>query len=147
MQHNWHDGQIMEFTASKNNADVAVPMHPLWLAEIAKVPRTAVTILYDRQGKPFKSPRAIEERIRDLLERIGEARQFVFHGLRKNAACYLAELGLNDSEIGAIVGMTPQTVRHYTKRKRAYMIAQSVASRVTRGDVLPLKAGRGEKGR
>lgn len=147
MQHRWHDGHIMEFTAEKNKADVAVPMHPLWLAEIDKVERRAVTILYDRQGKPFKSPRAIEERVRDLLDKIGEERQFVFHGLRKNAACYLAEMGLNDSEIGAIVGMTPQTVRHYTKRKRAYMIARGVAERVTRGDVLPLKAVHGEKGR
>jgi hypothetical protein len=144
MQHHWHDGAIMEFTASKNGADVAVPMHPLWLAEIAAVPRRAVTLLYDRQGRPFRSPRAIEERIRDLLDRIGETRQFVFHGLRKNACCYLAELGLNDSEIGAIVGMTTPTVRHYTKRSRALMVAQIVAERVTRGDVLPLKGGRGE---
>jgi integrase len=143
MQHNWHDGSIMEFTASKNKADVAVPMHPMWLEEIAKVERKAVTILYDREGKPFKSPRAIEERVRDLLDKIGETRQFVFHGLRKNAACYLAELGLNDSEIGAIVGMTPETVRHYTKRRRAYMIARDVAARVTRGDVLSIKGGRG----
>lgn len=147
MQHKWHDGHIMEFTAEKNKADVAVPMHPLWLAEITKNERKAVTILYDRQGKPFKSPRAIEERVRDLLDKIGETRQFVFHGLRKNAACYLAEMGLNDSEIGAIVGMTPQTVRHYTKRKRAYMIARGVAERVIGGDVLPLRAGQGEGGR
>jgi integrase len=142
MQHRWHDGHIMEFTAAKNKADVAVPMHPLWLGEIAGLPRRAVTILYDRQGKPFTSPRAIEERVRDLLDKIGEERQFVFHGLRKNAACYLAETGLNDSEIGAIVGMTPQTVRHYTKRRRAYMIAQSVAERIKRGDVLQLEAVR-----
>lgn len=141
MQHGWAKNGIMEFTASKNRADVAVPMHPMWVDEIAKHPRKAVTILYDRQGKPFKSPRAIEERVRDLLDKIGEERQFVFHGLRKNAACYLAELGLNDAEIGAIVGMTPETVRHYTKRRRAYMIARDVAARVTRGDVLQLKGG------
>lgn len=147
MQHNWHDGAIMEFTASKNKADVAVPMHPLWLAELGKLERKSVTLLYDRQGKPFGSPRAIEERVRDLLEKIGETRQFVFHGLRKNACCYLAELGLNDSQIGSIVGMTADTVRHYTKRSRSLMVARDVARRVTRGDVLPLKAGRGEKGR
>jgi hypothetical protein len=60
--------------------------------------------------------------------------------LRKNACCYLAELGLNDSEIGAIVGMTPQIVRHYTKRARALMIARSVADRVTGGDVLQMRS-------
>jgi hypothetical protein len=39
MQHGWHDGAMMEFVTSKNKADVAVPMHPLWLAEIAAMPR------------------------------------------------------------------------------------------------------------
>lgn len=145
MQHGWHDGSFMEFTASKNKADVAVPMHPLWLAELAKVPRKSVTLLYDRSGKPFSSTKALQERIRDLMAKIGVA-NLTFHGLRKNAACYLAELGLNDAEIGAIVGMTPQTVRHYTKRKRALMIARGTAERVTRGDVLSLKGGRIEGG-
>jgi hypothetical protein len=41
---------MMEFVAEKNKADVAVPVHPLWIEEIAKVPRKAVTILYDRSG-------------------------------------------------------------------------------------------------
>jgi integrase len=139
MQHGWHDGSIMQFTASKNKADVAVPMHPLWLAEIAALPRSAVTILYDRAGKPFGSTGTLQARLRDLMESI-DAKGYSFHGLRKNACCYLAELGLNDSEIGAIVGMTPQIVRHYTKRKRAYMIAANVADRVTSGDVLQMRS-------
>lgn len=141
MAHSWHDGRLMQFTAGKNKADVAVPVHPLWLAEIAKLPKRATTILYDRSGRPFQSTGTLQERIRDLMKSIG-AEGYSFHGLRKNACCYLAELGLNDSEIGAIVGMTPQTVRHYTKRKRAYMIAANVAERVTRGDVLQIKGGR-----
>lgn len=152
MQHGWHDGQTMQFTASKNKADVAIPMHPLWLAEMAKLPRSSVTILYDRAGKPFSDPKMIQERIRRLMADIGspsyrsngKLRLFSFHGLRKNAACYLAELGLSDTEIGSICGMTPQTVRHYTKRSRALMIARGAADRVTGGDVLPLKRGRTE---
>lgn len=141
MQHGWHDGTMMEFVASKNKADVAVPMHPLWLAEIAALPRKSVTILYDRTGRPFQSTGSLQARIRRLMQSIGEE-GYSFHGLRKNACCYLAELRLNDSEIGAVVGMTPQTVRHYTKRKRAFMIARGVADRVTRGDVLQIKGGR-----
>jgi integrase len=125
MQHGWHDGAMMEFVTSKNKADVAVPMHPFWLAEIAAMPRRAVTILYERSGRPFQTTGALQARIRALMEEIGEE-GFSFHGLRKNACCYLAELGLNDSEIGAIVGMTPQIVRHYTKRARALMIARTV---------------------
>lgn len=149
MQHGWHDGRIMAFTTAKNRADVAIPMHPLWLDEIGKHPRKAVTLLYDRAGKPFSDTKILQERVRRLMHDIGgptynsngKARLFSFHGLRKNAACYLAELGLSDTDIGAICGMTPDTVRHYTKRARALMIARGAADRVTRGDVLPLKGG------
>lgn len=145
MQHGWHDGSLMQFVASKNKVDVAVPMHPLWLEELGKMPRRSVTLLYDRSGKPFASTKALQERIRSLLQGIGVT-GFSFHGLRKNAACYLAELGLSDGEIGAICGMTPQTVLHYTKRKRALMIARGAADRVKRGDVLSLEAGRAKGG-
>lgn len=145
MQHGWHDGQMMQFVASKNKADVAVPMHSFWIDELAKVPRRSVTLLYDRTGKPFASTKALQERVRSLLKGIGVT-GYSFHGLRKNAACYLAEVGLSDGEIGAIVGMTPQTVLHYTKKKRTLMIARGAAERVTRGDVLPLKGGRAKGG-
>ena len=160
MQHGWHDGRMMQFTTKKKvgkrhqGVDVAVPMHGLWLEELAKVPRNAITILYDRAGKPFSSEKILQERIRRLMHEIGSPtyvsngreRGYSFHGLRKNAACYLAELGLSDTEIGSICGMTPDTVRHYTKRARALMVARGAADRVTRGDVLPLKGGRFMKG-
>jgi integrase len=150
MQHGWHDGRIMEFQTSKNRTNVAVPMHPLWLSALTEMPRRAVTILYDRSGKPFRSTKPIQERIRTLMEEIGnptylsngKERGFSFHGLRKNASCYLAELGLNDVEVGSICGMTPDTVRHYTKRARALMIARGAADRVLGGDVVPLNGGR-----
>mgnify|MGYP003575499304 CR=1 FL=1 len=154
MQHGWHDGAIMEFVAAKNGAPVAVPMHPLWLAELKAVPRRAVTLLYDRAGRPFASTGTVQARIRRLMEAIGSPtydtngreRGYSFHGLRKNAACYLAELGLSDREIGTICGMSEQTVRHYTKRARALMIARGAAERIARGDVIPLKGGRAQSG-
>lgn len=139
MAHNWHDGAVMQFTAAKNHGDVALPMHPLWLAEIAKAPRRALTILYDRSGRPFGTTGALQARLRRLMRAIGEE-GYTFHGLSKNACCYLAELGLNDNEISALVGKTPQTVRHYTKRKRIYMVALGVADRVTGGDVLQMRS-------
>ena len=156
MQHGWHDGRMMQFTTKKKvgkrhqGVDVAVPMHSMWLDELAKLPRSSVTILYDRVGKPFSSEKIVQERIRRLMAEIGSptyvsngrTRGYSFHGLRKNAACYLAELGLSDTEIGSICGMTPDTVRHYTKRARALMVAQGAADRVTRGDVLSLQGGR-----
>lgn len=121
MQHGWHDGDIMRLRTRKRvgkkrtGVDLAVPMHPLWLAEISKCPRKAVTLLYDRYGKPFSDTAILQERVNRLMQDLGaptyesngRERLYSFHGLRKNAACYLAELGLGDSEIGAICGMTP----------------------------------------
>lgn len=160
MQHGWHDGSIMEFTTKKRvgrqrkGVAVAVPMHHLWLAEIRKVPRKAVTLLYDRSGKPFSETDILQERVKRLMLDIGSPtyvsngveRRYTFHGLRKNAACYLAEMGLNDGQIGAICAMTPDTVRKYTKRSSAYMIAQGAAENVKRGDVLSIKGGRARGG-
>jgi hypothetical protein len=140
LQHQWHDGVTLEYKAGKTRKWVSVPMHPLLLDEIGKVPRRALTILYDRSGQPFKSTGTLQARIRDLMAEIGE--NYKFHGLRKNAACYLADLGLSDTEIGAMLGMTSETVRHYTKEKRAYMIARGAAKKVRRGDVLQIKGGR-----
>ncbi len=141
LQHGWHDGEMMEFRSSKKKIDVAVPMHPLWIEEIARIPRKATTLLYDRQGKPFKNTSALQERIRDLMKRIGHP-GFTFHGLRKNAACYLKELGLSDNEIGSILAMNTDTVRHYTKRSSAYMVAKGAMERIVKGDVIPLAGGR-----
>jgi integrase len=140
IQHGWHDGRMLQFITSKNRVEVAVPMHPLLLAEIAKLPRRAVTILYDRTGRPIQSTGTLQSRLRDLMRKIGEG-GYTFHGLRKNACCYLAELGLNDSVIGALVGMTPHVVRHYTKRSRNLMIAKGIADKVTGGDILSFARG------
>lgn len=159
MQHGWHDGHVMQFTTSKRvgrkqrGVDVAVPMHQLWLVEIAKVPRKSVTLLYDRSGKPFAGTDTLQERIRRLMVDLGsptymsngKPRGYSFHGLRKNAACYLKEMHLEDTAIGAICGMTPDTVHHYTKRANALMIAQRSAPRIARGDVLSLKVGRANR--
>lgn len=143
IQHGWLKTGILELSQVKTSIDVAVPVHPLWRAEIEKVEKNAVTILYDRFGKPFSSEDRIQERLRRLMHDLGhvdEADQllYTFHGLRKNAACYMAELGLSDTEIGAVCGMSPDTVRHYTKRARAYVIAQKVADRITGGNIIKL---------
>jgi integrase len=143
LRHDWHDGEMLEFRSSKKQIDVAVPMHPLLIAELAKHERKAVTLLYDRSGKPFKSTSALQERIRDLMKSVGRP-GYSFHGLRKNAACYLAELGLSDREIGSILAMTPDTVRHYTKRSRALMVAKGAAERIKKGDVISFAGGRGK---
>lgn len=156
MQYGWVTGGIMEFTQQKvrrggMTKDVAVPMHPFWLDELAKLPRRSVTLLYERTGAPFKTTAAVQERLRALMataevrevhadlvarEMIAADATFSFHGLRKNACCYLLEMGLNDSQVGSILGMSPEMVRHYGKRARALMIAKGAFDRATGGKIM-----------
>jgi hypothetical protein len=140
-------------------AQVAVPMHPFWLEQLAKLPRRSVTLLYERSGAPFKTTAAIQERFRKLMsepavqeviadliarEMIVENATFTFHGLRKNACCYVVEYGINDSEIGEILGMSPDMVRHYSKRERALMVARGAAGRMTGGKITPINSKIGQ---
>ena len=161
MQYGWITAGIMEFTQAKRRKggltkDVAVPMHSLWHAEMAKLPRRSVTLLYERSGAPFKTTGAIQERLRHLMdmpevrevhadlvarEMISEGATFTFHGLRKNACCYLLELGLSDTEVGSILGMSTEMVRHYGKRARALMIARGAFDRATGGTITVLAGG------
>lgn len=107
----------------------------------AATPMRSMTILYDRAGRPFQSLPTLRERINDVLAR--PAVQAIIdaaidnddlpagvtlhpHGLRKNAACNLLEAGLNEEEIGTLTGMSPDMVRHYTKRINARRIAVRV---------------------
>ena len=140
MQHGWIEGGIMELRHKKTHADAAVPMHPLWIEEIRRLPRKAVTLLYDRSGKPFRDTDSIQESIRVLMHRLGyvdddDQLLYTFHGLGKNACCYLTELGLSDTEISGITGKTPETVRHYAKRARVLMVAKGAADRVIAGQI------------
>lgn len=144
MQHGWHDGRIMELRSKKTDTETAIPMDPAWLAEIKKVPRKAVTLLYDRSGKPFVDTDRLQAQLRRLMRELGFVDNeniplYTFHGLGKNACCYLTELGLEDTQISAITGKTPDTVRHYAKRARVYMIALGAAEKVTGIKAEPLR--------
>lgn len=154
MRHNWHDGRIMQLQHGKTVKPVAIPMHALWLAEIGKVPARAVTILYDRSGRPFQSLATLRERINDLLARETVAAAIAQaidegempadadlhpHGLRKNAACYLLEAGATEEQIGAILGMSPDIVRLYTRRVRVRKIAEAVGENIAGATVTPLR--------
>lgn len=158
MQYGWiEDGIMGPFAQKKTGVEVAIPMHSFWTDELARLPRKAVTLLYDRWGKPFGTTGAVQARLRDLMamepvkqviadlvarEVIAEGTTFVFHGLRKNACCYLLEMGMNESEIGLMLGMSPAMVRHYGKRARALMVAREAVERIGRGEILRLAGGK-----
>ena len=159
MQHGWHDRGIMPLRQGRTGKFTAVPMHPRWLAEIDAISRRAVTILYDRFGKPFVEAEKIRNRINHTLAQaavvaahakaiaLGEIDEGVAlhpHGLRKNVACHLVELGLGREGAGSISGMTPEMVVHYTKRKQVFLIAQRLAERLVGATVIGLSGPRAQ---
>ena len=134
------DRGMVALRSQKTKTVAAIMMHPLWQEEIARTEAKAVTILYDRHGRPFTGPDRIQERICRLMKRLGYVDEtgkplYSFHGLSKNACCYLTELGLDAETIGAIVGKTPETVRHYAKEARLWMLAERAASTVVAGRI------------
>jgi hypothetical protein len=50
--------------------------------------------------------------------------RWVFHGVRKNAVCMLLEVGCTEDQVSAIVGMSPQMVRHYAKEVSKFRLAR-----------------------
>jgi integrase len=157
MQHGWCRAGIMQFDQGKTGKSVAIPMHPLWQAELARLPRKSVTLLYDRTGRPFQSVETLRERLNDVLKQPAVAsaiatavaaaelqpgRKLTPHGLRKNAACYLFEAGSSVEQIGTILGMSPDMVRHYTKRIDARRIAETMAETMTGANVVNLSGPR-----
>jgi hypothetical protein len=144
MQHGWHDRLMMRVPASvKTGTPANIPMHPFWLQWLDKVERRSITILYDRFGRPFSDTDRIQERLRRLMHRLGYVDKkdqllYTFHGLSKNACCYLIETGLSDSEVAAIVGKTTETVRHYAKQASDLMIAKAAGGRVRKAKIAGL---------
>lgn len=145
IQHGWLKNGILELAQIKTDVDIAMPVHPWWREEIDKLPKKSITVLYDRSGKPFGTEEAIQSQLRTAMRKLGyvddeDQLLYTFHGLRKNAACYLVEIVQGDDAVGRMLGMTAETVRHYTKRASAYRIAQDVAEKVTA--IQPSKMGR-----
>ncbi|HWL06773.1 MAG TPA: integrase [Xanthobacteraceae bacterium] len=66
------------------------------------------------------------------MKRIRDA-GLVFHGLRKNAVCMLLEVGCSEDYAGAIVGMSPQMVRHYSKQISKFRLARSAMKQLESG--------------
>ena len=95
-------------------------------------------VCYDRSGKPFRDTDRLQASIRRLMRKLGHVDDdgqalYTFHGLSKNAICYLTELGLDEKTIEAIVGKTPETIRHYAKETRRWMLAKAAAKTVIAG--------------
>lgn len=134
----------MVLIQQKTNVEVWIPIHPDLAAIVAESPASpkAKTILYNRFNKPFADPGMIQKLLKDLMIELGHVERhtvdgrekvvttYKFHGLRKLAACHLAEVEATPHEIGSICGMSIQTVTHYTRGVAKRKLARGVTGRM-----------------
>jgi integrase len=127
----WTDiaGNVWRLTQEKTGARLVLPLHPDLLAEIATWPRTAVTVLSDRDGRPWRA-QTLNMGLMRTLRRIGLHGHNI-HGLRKLAAVRLAEAGATVHEIAAITGHASLSqVALYTKEADQARLARSAMVRL-----------------
>lgn len=139
------DGQVIRLTQQKTSETVAIPCHPRLRAEMEQWAqhRTAVTILTDPSGKPWK-PNLLSHYLPAALARIGLSNELNVHGLRKLAATCLAEAGCSAHEIAAIGGWRSlQMVEHYTRSVDRERLAGAAILRLEAWDENRTKKSRG----
>jgi integrase len=122
----------------KTNTPLLIPIHPDLEQALAATPRTNLTFLVTKHGKPFSSRESFGNWMR---ERCDEARlpQCSAHGLRKLAATRLSQAGCTDREITAITGhKSVSEVSRYTKTRDQTLLAEQAMTKQlatrTKGD-------------
>lgn len=135
-----HLVQLKKRSYGRREIEVYIPIHPEWRAAVADVQARGTNILYNRYGRPYLKTAALQERVWTAMTQLGyvDAKGktlYTFHGLRKNSTNYLAEMGLTPHEIGAINGMSIETVILYTRGVQTKRLAESSRVKVLAGNV------------
>jgi hypothetical protein len=130
----------MPVRAQKTNELVPVQIHSEYKQVIAAQPVDAdnpqVRLHLRADGAPwsyegFKTAWGREMEKPQLA--IMQEQRWTFHGLRKNAVCMLLEVGCTEDQVGAIVGMSPAMVRHYSKQVSKFRLARSAMALLESG--------------
>jgi integrase len=107
------DGMI-RVRQEKTGKELWLPLAQPLLVALAAAPRTAVTVLVNDIGTPWRTANVLAQAFGDELKKVGLG-GLVFHGLRKTCAVLLAEAGATTKQIGAVTGQSDQMVSHYAK--------------------------------
>ncbi len=91
-----------------------IPVHHDLAAELARHPRTALTVIAGPQGKPLHQ-HTLREDLKAFAKALGV--EVVPHGLRKNAVNALLGAGCSVAEAAAISGQSLQMVEYYAKER------------------------------
>lgn len=111
----------VSLTQKKTGRQLTIPIHRDLQAVIDQIPRDAVTILTNSNGKPwtvsgFKA--SWNKAKPDALS------GYQFHGLRKSAVVTLLEAGCTDAQAAAITGQSRDMIEHYARKVNQTALAK-----------------------
>lgn len=117
---------LLAVKQGKTGKALLIPIHRDLAAVLETIPRRALTILTNAEGRPWGAdgngfqttwhkhkPQAVRER------------GLVFHGLRKSAVVTLLEAGCTDAEVAAITGQSRAMVEHYARQVSQERLART----------------------
>lgn len=129
----------------KTGKELTIPCHPDLLAELHvwRLDSTGPTIITGNNGSPLNYSTFLNSFIADKAN--CKIADYVFHGLRKNAAIRLAECGCSTHEISYITGQSLQMVEYYTRGVRQRRNAIAAMDKMEGwGNVISLERKRNE---
>lgn len=108
---------LVEVRAQKTDNTVWIPVHSEYRRWIDIAPGSSTKLHVGVKGQPYQTTDGFRSEWQRLMDTKPFARfraeRIVYHGLRKNAVINLLEVGSTETQVGAIVNMSEQMVRHY----------------------------------
>lgn len=102
-------------TIRKTGAEVVIPIHPRLAEELSTpLPIEGLTLITGTHGRPIRGD-VLTNPIRKEAKRLGITTTPSLHGLRKNAAMRLFEIGCSVEEIHAIAGQSHQMIHLFSQ--------------------------------
>lgn len=120
---------LIEVRAQKTDKTVWIPVHSAYQTWIDRAPKKdTVQMHIGARGRPYATADGFRTEwqkmmAEDAFKRFRKER-IVFHGLRKNAVINLLEVGCTEAQVGAIVNMSEQMVRHYGREVSVKALAR-----------------------
>ncbi len=119
---------VIRLVQEKTGKEAWIPVSAPLARVLAGAPRTAVTVLTNTDGRPWRTANVLAQAFGDELKALGLP--YVFHGLRKTTAVMLAEHGCTTKQIAAITRQSDQMVSHYTKGVNQAELAQQAVTKL-----------------
>lgn len=106
-----------DVTQLKTGKTLKIALHPEYAQVLEQLPRTAVTVLTTKHGRPWKSGFYASWRKEMARPELAPllALGLTFHGLRKTAVGKLLEAGCTTAEARAVTGHSLQMLEYYAK--------------------------------